>query len=409
MKILVVDDDLSLCVYLKSILEKWGHDVIYYDNANDAIKELQLNSINMLLTDWIMPGITGIELCQYVRTHENSENYIYTILLTGKNKNEDLVMGFNSGADDFITKPMSIQELEVRIKAAERVLKLEHDLLEKNNKLESANIEINKNLQYIKKDLDAAAKIQQALLPSSENINLPVRLSWEFRPANELAGDLFGFYALDDEHLAMYLIDVAGHGVPAAMLSVYLNKMLSPEKRQESIVYNFSNSDFSYSLNKPSEIIDQLNRNFYKDNDDLLYFTMVYVIINTATGEGTLCQAGHPYPLISRTDGIVEIIGHGGYPVGLFEDAKYNDIKFHLNHNDRLLLYSDGITECFDPNENAYGMQRLQNEMQNSHNLPLYKSINTIIASVEQWQGIHESNISFEDDLSLLALEMIHH
>ncbi len=406
MKILIADDDQSVCLYLKNVLEKWGHQTVICFDGEAAWQVLQTENIHLLLTDWMMPKVSGVELCQRVRNDLESVQYVYVILLTAKDSNDDLVTGFESGADDYISKPVSSRELEVRLKAGQRVLKLEQELLEKNLQLKSAHNKIKQNYQRIKKDINAAVKIQQALLPKSTNIELPVNISWDYRPADELAGDLFGFYPLDDVHLALYLIDVSGHGVPAAMLSVYLNKMLCPEKCSEFIYYENNHVNTSSCFRDPAAIIQLLNENFLNDNDEILYFTMVYAIINTQTGEGTLCQAGHPYPIVARQNGTMDILGQGGHPVGLIENAHFSNVDFHLNPGDRFLLYSDGITECCDRNDSLYELQRLQAVLQQSSRQTLEQSINNIVTSVEQWHGLGVWSGSFADDISLLGVEI---
>ena len=406
MKILLVDDDQSMSIFIESVLNKWGYEIISCDNGEEAWQILQKEKINILLTDWVMPELSGIDLCKRVRSELQSSHYIYIILLTGKTSNEDLVMGFDSGADDFISKPVATKELHVRIKAAQRVLKLEQQLLQQNQQLEQANNEIIQNYRHIKQDLEAAAKVQQALLPKSSNTFLPANICWDFRPADDLAGDLFGFYPLDDDHLALYLIDVAGHGVPAAMLSVYLNKMLSPVQNSDSIIYHTDHLGKRANFRQPSEIVSLLNNAYQPDNDEMLYLTMVFVIINTKSGEGSFCQAGHPYPLVARKNAQVDVLGQGGYPVGLIESATYTDVSFHLERGDRLLLYSDGITECFDKNEALFGMQRLQDLWGKSAQQPINQSIRTVVSSVEKWHQIGVEKDSFDDDVSLLALEL---
>ncbi len=406
MKILIVDDDQSVCLYLKNVLEKWGHQTVICFDGEAAWQVLQTESIHLLLTDWMMPKLSGVELCQRVRSDLESAQYVYVILLTAKDSNDDLVTGFESGADDYISKPVSSKELKVRLKAGQRVLKLERELLEKNNQLKSAHNKIKQNYQRIKNDINAAVKIQQALLPKSTNIELPVNISWDYRPADELAGDLFGFYPLDDVHLALYLIDVSGHGVPAAMLSVYLNKMLCPEKCSEFIYYENSHVNTSSCFRDPAAIIQLLNENFLDDNDEIIYFTMVYAIVNTQTGDGTLCQAGHPYPIVARQNGAMDILGQGGHPVGLIDDAHYSNVNFHLNPGDRFLLYSDGITECCDHNDSLYELQRLQAVLQQSSQQTLKQSLNNIVTSVEQWHGLGVWSDSFADDISLLGVEI---
>ncbi|MCN4144657.1 MAG: SpoIIE family protein phosphatase [Thiohalomonas sp.] len=409
MKLLIADDDESVCLYLKNVLEKWEHQVIVCHNGEAAWTVLQTESIDLLLTDWMMPEMSGVELCQRVRNELESVQYVYVILLTARVSNDDLVTGFESGVDDYISKPVSSRELNVRIKAGIRVLELERELLEKNNQLKSAHNKIKQNYQRIKNDIDAAAKIQQALLPKSADIELPVDIAWDYRPADELAGDLFNFYPLDDTHLALYLVDVSGHGVPAAMLSVYLNKMLSSEKCSEFVYNQKSDMNAAPNFRDPAAIIQLLNENFLNKNDDMLYFTMVYAIINTQTGEGSLCQAGHPYPMVARQNGTMELLGQGGYPVGLIDDAQYNNVSFHLNPGDRFLLYSDGITECCDQNDSLYDVQRLQKTLQQSKQQSLKQSINNIVTSVEQWHGLGIRNDSFADDVSLLGVEIKPH
>ncbi|MCU7836156.1 MAG: SpoIIE family protein phosphatase [gamma proteobacterium symbiont of Taylorina sp.] len=411
MKILVVDDDCSVCVYLKNSLEKWDYEVITCHNGMDAWNILQTETINLLLTDWMMPGLSGIELCEKIRTDLRSSHYIYIILLTGKSGREDSINGYQSGADDFISKPIHPGELSVRIKAGERLLQLEDRLLQQNQKLEAANIQIKESYQTIKDSLNAAAKIQQTLLPDSPNTHLPVNLAWEFQPADELAGDLFNFYPLDDTHLAMYIIDVVGHGVPAAMLSVYLNKMLLPVKSNDSLIYDQSAKHLSVTFRSPAKICTLLNQKFQQssarqNNNEMLYFTMIYAIINTATGAGNLCQAGHPYPLISRKNGAVEVIGQGGHPIGLFEQTHYQNIDFSLQSGDRFILYSDAITECSDSQNQFYGIERLQEILKQSIQQPLQITTKQIVESVEQWHGTGKMNNGLDDDLSLLAVEL---
>lgn len=405
MKILVVDDDIAVCLYLKNVLETLHHEVIMSHDAKSAWEIIQAEEINILLTDWIMPGLSGIDLCQLVRHVSDKSHYVYIILLTGKSSDNDRIMGFDSGADDFILKPVILRELIVRIKAAKRVIELEHELLVKNQQLELANGTIKSHYEQIKQDVNAAAEIQQTLLPHTVEIPLPVNLSWDYIPADILAGDLFNFYPLDDKHIALYLIDVAGHGVPAAMFSVYLNKMLSPEKLPESIIYKHFSSGEIPQFKSPAQIVQSLNEHFLKSNDSMLYFTMIYAIINTESGAGELCQAGHPYPLITRNNGIVEALGEGGHPVGLIEEACYENVSFSIREGERLTLYSDGVTECFNIDGVPFEIERLKAILSDSHKMPIQQSIKKVVSGVTRWHRLGTSKMSFEDDISLLSIE----
>ncbi len=375
MRILVVDDDTSVRRILTAMLEKWSYEVVQASDGEEAWQMLQQQPISFILSDWVMPRLDGVELCRRLRSAD-LPNYVYVILLTGKDQTEDLITALEAGADDFLTKPVNSKELRVRIKGGERVLHLEKALVAKNQELQQANQELEASQQRIRRDLQAAAEIQQDLLPSSRQTGLPIDLAWALIPAEELAGDIFNFYPLDERHLGFYLIDVSGHGVPSAMLSVHLAKTLSPEPRPDSLVRLPSNKPdpaqgLPKSFRDPVEVVTRLNENFQADDRSMMYFTMVYGIIDSLSGQGSLCQAGHPYPLICRGDGSIELLGNGGFPVGLMHDIRYEAVDFKLQSGDRLLLYSDGITECCNPENIQFGENRLSEIFSNTRSLSL--------------------------------------
>jgi sigma-B regulation protein RsbU (phosphoserine phosphatase) len=368
----------------------------------------------------MMPQLDGVALCRRLRTAEFA-HYIYVILLTGKDQIDDLIMALEAGADDFLTKPVNAKELRVRIKAGERVLHLEKALLAKNQELQQANRALEASQQRIRRDLQAAAKIQQDLLPHSQQTGLPIDLAWAFMPADELAGDIFNFYPLDERHLGFYLIDVSGHGIPAAMLSVHLARILSPEPRldsqarlppntlEDTVAVGFSSPGRRRKPEKdPVKVMTRLNENFQADDRNMMYFTMIYGIIDARNGQGSLCQAGHPYPLICRGNGHHEWLGKGGFPVGLIPDADYEAVDFQLQPGDRLLLYSDGVTECFGPQKTPFGEKQLSEILSAARSSSLTAAIEQIKCALIDWNRQspeNKSSMSFSDDISLLAIE----
>jgi len=405
MKILIVDDDLSICVYIKNLLLKWGYQACFCDNAETAWEILQNDQINLLLTDWMMPGLNGIELIQKVRKTYLSQ-YLYIIILTAKNEQKDLLTGMESGADEFLTKPIESKELQVRINAAKRIISLEQSLQKKNQDLVLANFETQKNLNSLQNGLDAAAQLQQSLLPKIDHEYNSLSIDWSFKPADDLAGDLIGVFPIENNYLGFYLIDVSGHGIPPAMLSVYLHNRLQPEKMPGNLIYKKNAATKEYELNSPAEIIAQLNRGFEAEKHNMLYFTIVLGIINSENGHGQLCQGGHPYPLKADSENKINQLGNGGFPIGLMEDAEYENISFSLSKGEKLLFYSDGIIECMDNTQNQFGIDKLktcflelcQNNQDNISD--------KIINSLQKWQSEDDSpNHSFEDDVSLLLIE----
>lgn len=135
MKILIAEDDLVSRLLLKKTLEGWGHDILMVENGKKAWEIFLKGNIKVIIADWMMPEIDGVELCRMVRTSADT-GYVYFILLTGKDRKEDVVNGLDSGADDYVTKPFDREELKVRLRAAERIVNLEKELTDKNNRLE---------------------------------------------------------------------------------------------------------------------------------------------------------------------------------------------------------------------------------------------------------------------------------
>lgn len=144
MKILIAEDDLISRRLLEKTLKEWGFEAILAENGQEAWEIFQKEEVKFVLADWIMPVMDGVALCRQIRNLESS-GYVYFILLTGKDTKEDIVEGLECGADDYLTKPFDREELRVRLRAGERILNLEKELLGKNNEL----INLNKRLEEI--------------------------------------------------------------------------------------------------------------------------------------------------------------------------------------------------------------------------------------------------------------------
>ena len=142
MKILVADDDPVSRRILQAVLTKWDHEVVVVSNGQDAWDKIRDENIRLAIRDWEMPGFSGPEVCEKVRTTPG-EGYTFIILLTSRKGKDDLVSGLEAGADDFLTKPCDPNELKVRLKVGMRTLDLETKLIQRNEELEHALAEIN--------------------------------------------------------------------------------------------------------------------------------------------------------------------------------------------------------------------------------------------------------------------------
>lgn len=235
MEILLVDDFEEALFVLKNLVRQLGHTTLTANDGNEAMEIMRKSNISLVITDWEMPGMNGTELIKAIR-NEITSRYVYIIMLTAKGGRSEIVEGLEAGADDFIVKPFNPQELKVRVANGERILQLEKNLAEKNLILEVANEKLTAAYQQIQRDLEAAAALQQKLLPRQNAVIGNYAFDWLFLPSKFIAGDILNFYQIHENYIAFYLLDVAGHGIPSAMLSFSLSQMFTAEAAASRIL-----------------------------------------------------------------------------------------------------------------------------------------------------------------------------
>ena len=400
MRILVVDDDPNVLRIISAMLRRWGYEVIVAHDGLEAWSILQQGQVRLVISDWMMPGLSGPELCRRVRAAELL-NYVYLILLTGRNDRTSLVQGMDAGADDFMVKPVYREELRVRVRAGERILRLEEELEERNHRLNQVNRTLSEAYSTIRHDLESAAVMQKALLPPP--LRLPgATVEWLFHPCSFVAGDIFDYFALGGERLSFYQLDVVGHGVPAALLSFTLNRLLS-QGAEEKRLRRQDNSQGEEVI--PQLLVSELNRRFQSGIDPLQYFTMIYGNLDLRSGRVNLTQAGHPKPiLLRRAARRAEPVGGGGFPVGMLPDVEYETTSFDLASGDRLFLYSDGITECANRAGEQFSEPRLRRLLEEMIDLPASAVAERVGQALLEWKGDDDH----QDDITLLVLEREH-
>jgi phosphoserine phosphatase RsbU/P len=398
-KILLVDDDPVVRCMHSLLLRAQGHEVVEATDGEIAWQLVNKSQISFVVSDWMMPNLAGVDLCRRIRA-ANLERYIYVILCTAKDEKSDLIEGMDAGADDFLVKPIRAEELRVKVRAGERVLDLEQRLFNKNRDLATTNNRLQAASKLIEDDLKAAAWMQERLLPPHSLQAHGMRCEWRLQPSGYVAGDIFNFFPMEEEQVGFYLLDVSGHGVPAAMLSVVLSMMLTPDATHGSPLRRYARDTGAFEVASPDEVICELNRRFLLKDDR--YFTMVYGLFDTHSSILRLAQAGHPSPILIRKNGDMEILGTGGMPVGLWRDLEFDCFDTVISQGDRLLLYSDGVTECKDVTDEAFGEGRLITHLKQCAKQPLDQLLEELLAKLKTWHG----DMIFEDDLSLLAIEM---
>ena len=398
MRILVADDDRIVRAMLNKALKDWGHDVTLAKDGAEAWKLIESNTYDLVVSDWLMPEMNGVELCQLIRGVEGRP-YIYTLLLTSKSENTDLVTAFEAGADDFINKPVNFDVLQARIRAGERIIKLEHDLAQRNQKLHESNKELERAKAEINRDLEAGAALQRNLLPRKSLKTSGYRFEWIYEPCSVVSGDILNVMEMENDQICFYLVDVSGHGVPSALLTFSVNMILASDSYDINPLYDTRTNE----VTSTGTVLCELNDRYQLDEDTSQYFTIVYGLLNTRTGEFQIAQAGHPSPVVIGADGKGELIGDGGFPIGWLPVLDYDEVSHKLDEGGRILLYTDGISECTNPEGEMFGDDRLKEYMERTSKLPLKASLEGVIKELHKWND----NQPFDDDVSMLAIERL--
>ena len=375
-------------------LARWGYLVTEAASGEAALAACQTTTFDIVLSDWMMTGMTGVELCHAFRSLPR-EGYGYFILLTSKSEKAEIASGLEAGADDFLTKSVSSDELRARLRAGERILGMQMELVAKNSLIGSTLAELQKLYDSLDRDLIEARKLQQNLLRDRQRDFGQGKAAILMRPSGHVGGDLAGCFAINARRVALYSVDVSGHGVASAMMTVRLAGLLSAASPDQNIALT-SGRKGQRDAWPPEMVAVRFNRMMIEDIQVDQYFTMVYAEVDLVTGRGSLVQAGHPHPVILRSGGGLERLGAGGLPIGLVAGATYDRIEFGLAPGDRLLLVSDGITECPGPDGNDLGEDGLEAILHRNSAMDSAALLEFIPWELAAFSGLEE----FPDDVS---------
>jgi sigma-B regulation protein RsbU (phosphoserine phosphatase) len=393
--LLVVDDNPPSRDGLSHLLEAHGYAVTVGKDGRAALELTGRQPFDLVLLDVMMAGLNGLDVLQRLR-QSHSVTDLPVIMTTARGESEDIVEALKLGANDYVTKPIDFPVLLARIQtqlslkhAVRRIERLEQNLKERNGELEVANARM-------KLDLEAAARIQEAFLPPRVLPFGGVNSSWVFRPCTHLAGDMLNVFPLDGDHLGLYVLDVSGHGVAAALLSVTLSHLLAPRLDPSSLLTQ------GERLVSPAKVAERLNARFPWDPATEQYFTLVYGILNRKTGRLRYVSAGHPGPVLVPRGGPPRLVERPSLPIGV-GDGNYDEHTLTLGRGDRLYLYTDGVIEALNSERAVFGKQRLLEAVDGLRAAPLQDGLEALWGDVEQWSGDGRRR----DDVSILAVELV--
>lgn len=380
-EILVIDDDPTIRLVLTKALQKQGYNVTVAKNGQEGIEQAQQLRPALIICDWMMPQMDGLEVCRWVKKNPELSTTFF-ILLTARGEIEDRIIGLDTGADEFLPKPIEINELNARVRAGLRIYQLNQDL--------------RLSKQILEADLADAADYVSSLLPPPLK-NEKVTIDARFIPSKQLGGDCYDYNWLDSEHLAIYLLDVAGHGVGPALLSVSVLNVL----RSRSL----PNTDFS----QPNQVLNALNQYFQINNNQRQqyvdkYFTIWYGVYNIINRQLVYASAGHPPAVLisGKTPNNIQAqkLKTPGLPIGMFAEAEYVSASSQIEVSSTLYIFSDGVYEINQPDGNLWTLDGFieilchyrRNQKANLENLLAY--LRTV--------GVKDT---FDDDLSLLQID----
>ena len=399
-RVLVVDDSRAQRRILTLMLKRWGFDVAEAETAEHGLALFEVFQPDLIISDWMMPGMTGVEFCSALR-QKHTDAYVYFILLTSKSEKAAVASGLESGADDFLTKPVNGEELRARINAGTRVLSMERELKAKNGMIAQTLKELQSVHASIEKDLKQARVLQQSLMPTRSVKFGKSRVSVMLHSCGHVGGDLAGMFGAATGDFGMFSLDVSGHGITSAMVTARVAGYLSSKYPDENLALCRDGSDYGFL--PPQFVASRLNARMLGQKGVSEYLTMAYVQIAAASGRTRFVQAGHPPPLLIRASGEMEFVGDGGLPIGLIEDAQYDEHMLVLQPGDRILLYSDGFTEAVLPNGamlDSEGLLELVRSVPTSLDGPdfLDAPYKALQDKTRLWQD-------FDDDISAAFLE----
>lgn len=270
------------------------------------------------------------------------------------------------------------------------------------DELRRAKGELEVALTEVQKDLDLAARVQQSFLPKKAPELAGLQVAWEYRPCAHLAGDFLNVFALDATRVALYVLDVSGHGASAALLSVTLSRWLSATPSESCLFRRNEDDSGGYRIVGPSEVGAFLNERFQHDARLAQYFTLIYGVLDVSARRFDYVAAGHPGPLHVPVNGAARVYSSTATPIGLFPNVEFQEASLALGPGDRFYLYTDGVTEAVNLRDEELGQDGVCDILEQSRDATLEQSLDRVIRLMTEWQGSEAS----ADDVSLLAAQI---
>jgi phosphoserine phosphatase RsbU/P len=337
--ILIVDDVAANLQVLTGMLEDRGYLTRPVTSGKMALLAAQNDPPDLVLLDITMPDMDGYEVCAHMKANEKLKD-IPVIFISALHETLDKVKGFSVGGLDYVTKPFQFEEVHARVETHLKLRLLQFQVEEQNRLLMESQ-------QALMLQLSHAADYVLSLIPPPIREG-SIRTDWRLIPSFQLGGDSLGYHWIDKDHFAMYLLDVCGHGIGPALMSVSVLDML----RSQSL----PGADFRM----PAQVLRALNRAFPMKKHNDLYFTAWYGVFNKASRELRYAAGGHPPALILNAAGQAASVPVSGLLLGWDPDAVYEDSILKTSSTTELFVFSDGCYEVQSIDGNMWSHEEFE-------------------------------------------------
>ena len=384
-KILSVDDEMDLELlltqYFRRKIRKGEYEFVFAHNGLEALTMMVKHpDIEIILSDINMPEMDGLTLLAKVNEMRNPA--LKVIMVSAYGDMGNIRQAMNNGAFDFATKPIDLDDLSVTIEKAIEQIEYVHRMQKEHTQLES-----------LKGDLAIASEIQQAILPrvfppfpeDADKLDIAASMT----PAKDVGGDFYDFFRVDENRIGFVIADVSGKGIPAAIFMAVSRTLI----RATGI-----------SGGSPSDCLTYSNKLLAAESVNCMFVTVFYGILDLTTGEVSYCNAGHNPPYVLKKNGEVTPLPMSQDPmVGAIDGIEFHQSTLQLEHGDSLVMFTDGVTEAMNINNEEFGETRLEDTLEDVTMHNCQQMIEAIKSDVAAFVGEAEQS----DDITVLALRRL--
>lgn len=370
--ILCIDDSKLSRAFIEKTLTPVNILVDTAKNGLEGLKKISTGGYDLILVDIVMPEMDGFEFLKKFRSIKTKE-FTPVIFMTGLDDLNNKIKGLNIGADDYLIKPMNENELVARVISLLR--------------LKDANSELYQKNEIIKRELEAAKRIQEYIIPSDFSYIEYPRISGVYHPIDDIGGDFFDCIKIDENRTAFVIADVTGHGIPAALIMT-MSKMLF--------------SIYADKFTGTAELISEVNKHLRGTLLDTQYVTAFYLVYDKRNNRLTYTNAGHTRALFyQKLKERVIALDTFGLFLGISDKVEYEEKQITVNKGDRLFIYTDGLTELKNPEGEEFGEKRTGRFIMEKRELKEKEFCDLLLQKISSFDKNNQQN----DDLAFLNIE----